>query len=345
MDRTDNRGLTSRGQLQIFLLDNLSWVLILVFYALFAVLRPVGMLKLRTVIFIIYSAIPLGFLVLGTSLTLISGRIDLSIAEVAGFVAMLSALFVTKWAPFVRPPFDVLVPLVFGAACGLINGVLVGVVKLNPFLVTLGTSLSFDGATLLLQSFPVYKGFSEPYLAIGGRNYIAIPIVVCIVVLLQVVLKKTRFGSHVYAVGGNPESARMLGVEPNRMYVLIYTFSGLAAGLSALFYTGFLNAVTPGVADGNVFLAFGGAIIGGIALEGGRGSMINAFAGVLFLGLIEAGLSMFNVSPFLRRVIYGALVVLAIWLNKYRSTLRDMILLPKDAASEPVTRGASNPAS
>jgi ribose/xylose/arabinose/galactoside ABC-type transport system permease subunit len=327
-----DRSLSSRGQAQIFILDNLSWVLILVFYALFAILRPTGMLKVRTVIFIIYSAIPLGFLVLGTSLCLISGRIDLSIAEVTGFVAMLSALFLTKWATFVKPPFDILVPLVFGAACGLINGILVGVVGLNPFLVTLGSSLSFDGATLLLQSFPVYKGFSQAYLAVGGKNYIAIPVVIGIVIILQVILKKTRLGSHIYAVGGSPDSARMLGIEPNRMYVLIYTLSGLFAGFSALFYTGFLNAVTPGVADGNVFLAFGGAIIGGIALEGGRGSMVNAFAGVLFLGLIEAGLSMFNVSPFLRRVIYGILVVLAVWLNRYRSTLRDMILIPKGSS-------------
>ena len=115
------------------------------------------------------------------------------------------------------------------------------------------------------------------------------------------------------------------------MYVAIYTISGIFAGLSALFYTGFLSTVPPALADGNVFLAFAGAIIGGISLEGGRGSMINAFAGVLFLGVVEAGLAMFNVSPFLRKMVYGVLVILAIILNRYRSNLRDKILLPKSS--------------
>ena len=319
--------MAPRSQVLVALLDNLSWVLILVFYVIFAVLRPVGMLKFGTIVFIIYSTIPLGFLVLGTSLCLIAGRIDLSIAEATGLVAMFSGMLLTKWVVGIPFPLDVLVPILAGAACGLINGVLVGVIKLNPFLTTLGTSLAFGGATLLLQSYPIYEGFSEPFLAIGGEDYVAIPVAVAIVVAMQVILKRTRLGRHIYAVGGNPESARMLGIQPGRMYVLIYTVSGVFGGLAALFYTGFLKAVPPALADGNVFLAFGGAIIGGIALEGGRGSMVNAFAGVLFLGLIEAGLSMFNVSPFLRTVNYGILVVFAIWLNRVRNTLRDKILV------------------
>jgi ribose/xylose/arabinose/galactoside ABC-type transport system permease subunit len=309
-------------------LDNLSWVLIVVFYLFFALLRPAGMLQLRTIIFIIYSSIPLGFLVFGTSLCLIGGRIDLSIAEVCGFVAMLSALIVTKWAPFIPPPFDVLVPILIGAGCGFLNGFLVGIIGLNPFLSTLGTSLAFDGATLLLHSFPVYKGFSKTYLAVGGINYISIIIVVLVVVLLQLILTRTGFGSHIYAIGGNAQSAEMVGIDPKRMYLALYTLSGVFAGFSALAYTGFLRAVPPGLADGNVFLAFGGAIIGGISLEGGRGSMVNAFAGVLLLGLIEAGLSMFNVSPFLRKIVYGILVVLAIMLNQYRNIVRDKLLMP-----------------
>ena len=195
----------------------------------------------------------------------------------------------------------------------------------------MGTFIAFDGATLLLHPYPIYEGFSDFYLALGGIDYIAIPIAIVILIILQFILMNTRFGNHIYAVGGNPASSRMLGVNPNKMYVAIYTISGIFAGLSALFYTGFLSTVPPALADGNVFLAFAGAIIGGISLEGGRGSMINAFAGVLFLGVVEAGLAMFNVSPFLRKMVYGVLVILAIILNRYRSNLRDKILLPKSS--------------
>jgi ribose/xylose/arabinose/galactoside ABC-type transport system permease subunit len=250
----------------------------------------------------------------------------------AGFVGMLSALILTKWIPGIPAPFDALVPVLLGALCGLFNGFLVGVLRLNPFLATMGTFIAFDGATLLLHSYPIYEGFSGFYLALGGIDYIAIPIAVVILIILQIILSSTRFGTHIYAIGGNADSSKMLGISPNRMYIAIYTISGIFAGLSALFYTGFLHAVPPGMADGNVFLAFAGAIIGGISLEGGRGSMLNAFAGVLFLGVVEAGLAMFNVSPFLRKVIYGVLVILAIILNRYRSTLRDRILVPEQEA-------------
>ena len=321
--------ISSGRQWQLFILENLSWILIVVFYVLFAALRPVGMLKWSTVVFIVYSSLPLGFLVFGTGVCLMSGRLDLSIAEMAGFVGMLSALIVTKWMPWIPAPLDALVPVLLGALCGLFNGFLVGVVGLNPFLATMGTFIAFDGATLLLHSYPIYEGFSGFYLALGGIDYIAIPIAVAILIILQIILSSTRFGTHIYAIGGNADSSKMLGISPNRMYVAIYTISGIFAGLSALFYTGFLHAVPPGMADGNVFLAFAGAIIGGISLEGGRGSMLNAFAGVLFLGVVEAGLAMFNVSPFLRKVIYGVLVILAIILNRYRGTLRDRILVPQ----------------
>ncbi len=325
---------STQGQIKLLLIENLSWILIIAFYGMFAVLRPVGMLKTSTLVFIIYAAIPLGFLVFGEGLVLLTGRIDLSIAQMTGFVAMFSALVVTKWAPFIGPPFDLLIPLAFGSLCGLVNGLTVGVLGLNPFLATMGTYIAFDGATLLLQSFPVYEGFSRAYLAVGGIDYISIPIAIVILIVIQIILKKTPFGNHIYAVGGNPESARMLGVSPGKMYIKIYTLSGLFAGLSAIFYTGFLHAVPPGLADGNVFLAFAGAIIGGISLDGGRGSMLNAFAGVLFLGVIEAGLAMFNVSPYLRKVINGLLVILAILINRYRNNMRDKILVPKNGEDE-----------
>lgn len=90
-------------QVQLSILENLSWILIIIFYLFFALLRPVGMLKWSTVVFIIYSTLPLGFLVFGTGVVLMSGRIDLSIAEMTGFIAMFSALFLTKWVPSVPP--------------------------------------------------------------------------------------------------------------------------------------------------------------------------------------------------------------------------------------------------
>jgi len=318
-----------RRKVQLILIENLSWVLIVVFYTFFAILRPVGMLKWKTVIFIIYSSLPLGFLVFGEGICLLSGNMDLSISEMAGFVGMLTALIISKWFPGIPMPFDIIIPVILGLICGAFNGFLIGTLSLNPFLATLGTFMAFDGATLLLHPYPIYEGFSKLFLSLGGVDYIAIPVLIFLLIILQIILKYTSFGNHIYAIGGNAASSKMLGISPNKMYFTVYTLSGGFAGLSALFYTGFLGCVPPGMADGNVFLAFAGAVIGGISLEGGRGSMINAFSGVLFLGVVEAGLAMFNVSPFFRKVVYGFLVILAILINKFRSLVRDKILLPK----------------
>ena len=161
--------------IKLFVLNQLSWFLILITYIAFSIFKPKGMLQFDTIIFIIYSTIPLGFLVFGAGIILISGKIDLSIAQITGFTAMLSGLIITEWFKSIPPPFDILIPIIIGGLCGLINGILVGILGLDAFLTTMGTYIVFDGATLLLKSFPIYDGFSDAYLNIGGLNYISIP--------------------------------------------------------------------------------------------------------------------------------------------------------------------------
>ncbi len=316
-------------KVQLFFVENLSWFLVLGFYVFFAILRPTGMLKWSTIVFIIFSTIPLGFLVFGEGLCLLSGDLDLSIGQMTGFVGMLAAMITVKWIPGIPSPLNIFIPVGLGLACGALNGFLVGILGLSPFLATLGTFMVFGGGTFLIRSYPVYTGFSKLYLSLGSVNVVAIPIFIAFLVVIELVLRFTRFGTHIYAVGGNANSSRMLGINPSKMHFFIHTICGGLCGMSALFYTGFLGSVPAGMADGTVFLAFAGAVIGGISLQGGRGSMVNVLAGVLFLSLIEAGLSMFNVSPFLRRVVYGILVIVAILLNRFRDLLRDKILLPE----------------
>ena len=316
-------------KVQLFFVENLCWFMVLGFYAFFAILKPTGMLKWSTIVFIIYSTLPLGFLVFGQGLCLLSGSLDLSIGQMTGFVGMMAAMIMTKWIPGIPSPVDIFIPVGLGLACGALNGFVIGILGLSPFLATLGTFMIFGGGTFLIRSYPVYTGFSKLYLSLGGVNVVAIPIAIAFLAVIELVLRFTRFGTHIYAVGGNAASSRMLGITPSKMYFSIHTICGGLCGMSALFYTGFLGCVPAGMADGTVFLAFSGAIIGGIGLQGGRGSMVNVLAGVLFLSLIEAGLSMFSVSPFLRRVVYGILVIVAILLNRFRTSLRDRILLPE----------------
>lgn len=316
----------NKKRIQLFVLDNLSWFLIIAFYIAFAILRPQGMLKLSTLSFMIFSTVPLGFIVIGVTLILIIGAMDLSLAEMTGFVAMLSALIITRWVPGIPPVLTIFIPVLLGIIAGGINGYLVGYCELNPFLVTLGTCMAYEGGTLLLHPYPVYDGFPSLYLALGGKAGIAIPVFIGFILLVAFILNYTSFGLRLYGVGDNHRSAKMLGVSPARMRFLTFAVAGGFSGLAALFYTGFLSSVPPSMADGDIFMAFAGAIIGGVDLQGGRGSMINVLAGIIFLALVEAGLSMFNVNPYLRRVIFGILVIVAIVINKARNYFRDAIL-------------------
>jgi len=318
--------MPNKKRFQLFFVNNLSWFLIIFFYIAFAILRPEGMLRWGTVSFMVYSAVPLGFIVIGVALCLLLGGLDLSLAQMTGFVAMLSAMIITKWVPGIPAIITLLIPVTLGIIAGGINGFFVGYMDLNPFLVTLGAYMVYEGGTLLLHSYPIYEGFPKLYLSLGGVSFIAVLLFVFFIFLVAFILRYTSFGLHIYGVGGNDKSARMLGVDPARIKFLTFSLAGGFAGLSALFYTGYLDSVPPSVADGDIFMAFAGAIIGGVELEGGRGSMVNVLAGIIFLALIEAGLSMFNVDPYLRRVIYGILVVIAIIINKTRNYFRDLIL-------------------
>jgi len=318
--------MSNKKKFQLFIVNNISWVLIVVFYIFFATLKPEGMLKLSTISFMIYSAVPMGFIVIGVALNLLIGCMDLSLAQMTGFAAMLSALIITKWIPGIPPILQVFIPIVIGILGGALNGYMVAYMKLNPFLVTLGAFMAYEGGTLLLQPYPIYEGFSDYYLVFGGNGVVSIIVFIVIILIMSLILKYSSLGLHIYGVGGNYMSAKMVGVNPKRVQFIVFSIAGAFAGLSGLFYTGYLDSVPPSMADGNIFLAFAGAIIGGVEQEGGRGSMINVLAGIIFLALIEAGLSMFNVNPYLRRVVYGILVIVAILINKFRNQVRDMIL-------------------
>jgi len=171
----------------------------------------------------------------------------------------------------------------------------------------------------------------------GGRIggvFFAIPVMLAICALLGFVLTRTRFGGYVHAVGGNPEAARTLGISLPWMNFWVFTIAGALAGLSGLLYVGYLASIPSTIAGGDdIFLAFAGAIIGGVSLKGGEGSMTGALGGVLLLGIIDTGTAMTLINPALRGFLNGLILLLAILINKYRVELRDRILMSRPAAA------------
>ena len=119
-----------------------------------------------------------------------------------------------------------------------------------------------------------------------------------------------------------------MGVNVGRVFLIVFTITGALAGLSGLLYTGYIGSVTSLVAQGNIFNAFAGAIIGGVSLKGGKGSIIGALGGIIMMGILDAGLTMFNVDPSIRGILMGVVLGVAIYINITVENLRDKILMP-----------------
>jgi len=280
--------------------------------------------------FILYSSIPLGFLVVAESIPLITGNFDLSVGQMTGLVAMATGYILMR-NPTLNPVLAFIMPFAFGALCGTLNGFLVGILNLNPFLSTLGTFLLFDGLTLMIHPQSIWgNDIPKYYTTFGGTDYTAIVFFMASLIVLGLALKYTGVGIHIYATGGDKESAAMLGIRTSLVVFLAYTLAGLFSGASALIYIGFVNGVPLNLADAAIFSAFAGAVIGGISLTGGRGSIVNSFAGCLVVGILEAGLTMFAISPELRKASTGVLVIFAILLDRIRINYRDRLLRPKE---------------
>jgi len=318
----------SSERIMLVLLDNMAWILSAVFYLIFAAFKPM-FLSWDMIYYIIYSSIPIGFLVLAESICLISGNFDLSIGQMTGFIAMFVGHYL-----LVHPNFPIyialIMPMIVGILCGSFNGAFIGGLGLNPFLITLGSFMIFDGATLMVSGFAIPStGLPKAYLAVGKQPYILIPIFISVLIIFWFILRHTEFGTHIYAIGGDSEVARIIGINVKKTRFWVFAISGFLCGFSALSFTGFDYSVPITLADGTVFTAFAGGVIGGISLTGGRGSVINTFAGILFLSIIEAGLAMFRVSGEVRTVAIGGLVIAAVVIHMFREIARDRILRPR----------------
>jgi len=317
---------------QLFVVQNLIWAILVVAFLAFSATLP-NFFTLQNVHFILYVASAIGLLVFAESLVLISGSMDLSIAHIAGLSSMLVGALTVRWLPFLPGWTGIPLIVLVGALLGSVNGFFVGWIGINPFLVTLSTFLMYNWLTFYINRGAI-SGVSPALVFLGGGRvlglFVAIPVMLLSCVLLGFVLTRTRFGGYVHAIGGNAEAARMLGIDLRWMNFWVFTIAGALAGLSGLLYIGYLASIPSTIAGGDdIFLAFAGAIIGGISLKGGEGSMTGALGGVLLLGIIDTGTAMTLINPALRGFLNGLILLLAILINKYRVELRDRFLMSR----------------
>jgi len=321
------RTFGDRDDVMLTLLDNMIWPILAI--VLLGVLAFVPQ-TFRSVELILWGAVPIGLLVLAESLCLLSGHFDLSIGSIAGFSAMFTGMLLgtcpSCWSVTTSPWIGFAVILLVGSLIGLVNGVMIAKVGLNPFLQTLAFLIIFEGAKTAMQTQPV-TGLPSLYTQVGGTPRFAIGLMLVAFLIAGLLLRYTSFGQAVYALGSSEHSAREVGVDTERLIIVIYTISGLLSAIAGLMLTGFVGVVPPLIGEGLVFQAFAGAVIGGISLFGGRGKITGALGGVILIQVVQSAL---NNSPVIGatqiQMINGMVLLAAILLYSTQTKLRSRIL-------------------
>lgn len=256
------------------------------------------------------------------TVVLISRGIDLS-----PVVVFIIAGLVCQWALArgISVPLTVLLGLGTGCAIGLINGLLIALGNLNPFIVTLGTNFFFTGVAFVATDGNALVIDNESFRAIGTSDLVGNVPTITVAMFAAFafafcILRFTRFGVHVFAIGGDADAARLSGVPVVRVKILVYVLAGLAAGVAGVLLASASGSVAPFQASGqnDLLLILAAVIIGGTSLEGGRGTVIGTLVGILLLGIIANGLVLENISSFWQPVIVGAILIIAIILDELR---------------------------
>ncbi len=259
-------------------------------------------------------------LAVGMTFVLIIGGIDLSVGSVLALAASVVSVAMLGWGWGVLP--SALLGMLCAALAGTVTGTVTVAWRIPSFIVSLGVLEMARGAAYqLTDSRTAYIGdafawLSEP-LALGISP--AFLLALAVIVVAQVLLTRTVFGRYLIGIGTNEEAVRLAGIDPRPYKVAVFSLMGLLAGLAALFQISRLEAADPNAGAGLELQVIAAVVIGGTSLMGGRGSVISTFFGVLIISVLAAGLAQIGASEPTKRIITGAVIVIAVVLDTYRS--------------------------
>lgn len=277
----------------------------------------------------------LGIVAVGSTVVMIGGGLDISIGSNVALAGVVAAKAISwGWGPWGA----ILAAVTAGALAGLFNGLLVARLGVNPLIATLGTLSIFRGLAFIVSD-GVAVAVPEPtFVKIGTGRILGLPnpflLLLVVLVLAAVFMRTTTVGRNIYALGGNPEAARLAGINITRYKIGLYVTSGALAGLSAVVLTARLGSAQPLAAAGLELDAIAACVLGGVALAGGIGSIGGTLLGVLVLGVVNNGLSILQVDSFYQYLARGGVLVIAVVLDEMNTRRRNRALLGTARAAE-----------
>ncbi|MFN8593184.1 MAG: ABC transporter permease [Thermomicrobiales bacterium] len=287
---------------------------VLTFIALFVALSVVSpaFLTTRNLVNILDQSASVGIIACAATLVIIAGGFDLS----AGAVFALAGVIAAKIANVSNPWLGMAVGLLIGLALGVLNGALISGFRINPFVATLSTGMMIRGLAVVITSGFLVTVADPAYSVIGRGSALGIKYSVWIfaafILACWFILSRTKLGRHIYAVGGNPEAARLSGIRVGLVQTITFAVSGFGAALGGLIAS---SRVSTGQADagtGIELTAIAAVVIGGTSISGGEGSIWRTVIGVLLLALIGNGFNMLSVEPFYQDIVKGAIIVVSV---------------------------------
>ena len=273
-----------------------------------------------------------GIIALGVTQVIITGGIDLSSGSIVGATAMIAMTFAQVAIVNGNPnpkailgeswmDLPVIVPIIVGLACGLfaglVNGLLIAYTRIPPFIATLGMMVAARGCAKWWSKGNPISFPTDSYAAIG-KGMMPVFIFIVLAILFHLIMTQTKYGKHCYAIGSNEQAARMSGINVTGHKVLVYSIAGMLAALAAIVLSSKNLTAQAGMGVMYELDAIAMAVIGGVSLQGGRGSIIGTVLGALIFGVVISGFTFLKLDAYYQEMVKGVIIVGAVVLDQWR---------------------------
>jgi ribose transport system permease protein len=314
--------------------QSLLLIILIVLLCIIATAVNPRFMRISNIINIFQQVSVLGIIACGVGMLLVSGDIDISVGAQVSLIGIILAMIIEKvggiapgepnaWMASYAIPLAIVVSFAVGALLGLINGIIVIKSGVTSFIITLGFSTIYKGVALLISKGASFMLFGRFETLGRGRMFGTIPVAIFfflgVVIIAHIILRYTRYGRFLYALGGNKKAAFVSGINTKRVTLQAYVIVGLLNGLAALILISRVGSALATTGDAYSLDALAAIIVGGVILTGGKGSALNIFLGVLLIGLVGNALVIMNVNPYLRGIVIGIIIITAVTISNASS--------------------------
>lgn len=323
--KKNNTFLTKlRKNARVYLKDNLGILIAFFILCIFLSINPVtsnSFLSPKNIFNVLRQISTNLYLACGMTMVIILGGIDLSVGSIIALSGCISAGCVARYN--LPLPVALVIGISIGLAVGMLNGTVVAKTTIPPFIVTLATMNIVKGlAYVYTGGSPVRVVTKEwQFLGAGYIGPIPTPVIILIAVLIvtAILMNKTKFGRHIYAVGGNQQAAQFSGIKVAKVKFWVHAYSGLMAGLAGVVLASRMYSGQPTAGDGAEMDAIAAVVVGGTSMAGGYGKIGGTIIGALIIGVLNNGLNLMNVNSFWQYVVKGAVILLAVYIDYVRN--------------------------